>query len=344
MKQIMKEEQTFSEVSIVVIGYNEAENLDNTFIAIQNLDYPQNNIEIIYVDTDSNDNSVEIAQKYTKKVFVEESHYPTAALARNRGLLEAKYDIVHFVDGDIELDKNYVKNATIKLQENKVQSVFGTLDEKSKSYLSDILISHWKQKKEGLTSSAGAGGTFLKRELLNINGYDERIKRGEEIDLGERFLAAGYKIWLMDVRMGFHKYKIKNMFQLIKRHFDNGKSIGFNALLPEKSNYLKNHERKTRKWLMYSLIFLIVLLGALIISPFYTLLILLCMYLLINFYIVFKYRDLIKQKKYINFLDQYISLLSFPVKVAGILTTWIKVLFYKIKGINLIQPKQKFNL
>jgi len=65
-------------VSIVMIGYNEAENLENTFCAVNNFHYPKDKIELIYVDSGSEDRSIEIAEKYTSKVFVEKSFYPNA--------------------------------------------------------------------------------------------------------------------------------------------------------------------------------------------------------------------------------------------------------------------------
>ena len=55
-------------VSIVVIGLNEENNLHNTFKAIHNIDYPKNKYEIIYIDTGSSDRSIEIARRYTKEI------------------------------------------------------------------------------------------------------------------------------------------------------------------------------------------------------------------------------------------------------------------------------------
>ena len=93
------------QISIIVIGRNEEKNLNATFTAINNINYPKDKYEIIYVDTNSTDKSVEIANTYTDKVFVEKRKWSTPGLARNRGLIEAKYDIIHFIDGDLKLIK-----------------------------------------------------------------------------------------------------------------------------------------------------------------------------------------------------------------------------------------------
>lgn len=209
-------------VSIVIIGLNEADNLPLTFDAIHNQNYPSELIEVIYVDTGSTDDSINIAKKYTNKVYIEKSEWPTPGLARNRGLLEARYDIIHFIDGDITIDKDYLQKAVKKIQEPGIDAVYGYLEEKSKSGINDILLAHWKRRKEGFHNATGGGGTYKKHALISIDGYDERIRRGEETELGERFLNAGYKIWFMNVAMGIHDYNVKNLKDLIGIYFLDG--------------------------------------------------------------------------------------------------------------------------
>src|SRR6056297_1611615 len=117
-------------VSIVVIGRNESDNLDHTFHAIRSMNYPQPKLELIYVDTDSSDNSVEIASRYTDKVFEEHSVWPSSGLARNRGIKEASHEIIHFIDGDIAIDPDYLKNAVREISEPGVEAVTGYFTER----------------------------------------------------------------------------------------------------------------------------------------------------------------------------------------------------------------------
>ena len=98
-------------VSIVVVGHNEARNLHNCFAAIKNMDYPNDKLEVIFVDSNSNDNSVEIAKKYTNKVFLEKSYWSTAGEAFNRGIVESSSDFVHITGGDIQLHPGIFEKA-----------------------------------------------------------------------------------------------------------------------------------------------------------------------------------------------------------------------------------------
>jgi glycosyltransferase involved in cell wall biosynthesis len=223
-------------ISIIVIGKNEAANLHNTFSAIKSLDYPGELIELIYVDSGSKDNSVEIAEKYCNKVFVEPD-WPTAARNRNRGLIESSHDCCHFMDGDIVMDSNYLKAAIKKILEGDVQAVFGYLEEKSNKGLSRILLHDYRNRTPGYISAPGAGGTFLKKALIDVNGWDERIPRGEEMEIGDRLLEKGYKIWYLDQKMGVHDFGMTNIFKFFRKQSAEGRSIGQVSQVPVNSKF-----------------------------------------------------------------------------------------------------------
>ena len=239
-------------VSIVVIGKNEADNLDATFTAVRQIDYPAEKIESIYVDTGSTDNSVEIALKYTPSVFIEKSCWPTPGLARNRGLLEASHDILHFIDGDIQIHRDYLKTAVKKLAEPGIQAVYGFLEEKSTQGVNRVLLSHWQRKKPGYSQATGGGGTYEKKALLAVDGYDERIRKGQETDLGERFREAGCRIWLLDTVMGTHDYGVASIADYFKIQVIDGKSKSYNMLLNKNGIFFSNNKKRAVNNLIFN--------------------------------------------------------------------------------------------
>jgi len=228
-------------ISMVVIGFNEAGNLHNTFNAIKNMNYPAHLLELIYVDSGSVDNSIEIAKQYCDKVFIE-PEWPTAARNRNMGLIECSHPYCHFLDGDIEIDPDYIQHAVNKLLETDVQVVCGYLEEKSKKGLGKILLHDYSNRNPGLINAPGAGGTFLKDALIEINGWDERIPRGEEMEIGNRLIKSGYKIWYIDCKMGIHDFGITNLFKYAKKQINEGMSIGAVTKNPSTDNFY-NHIR-----------------------------------------------------------------------------------------------------
>jgi glycosyltransferase involved in cell wall biosynthesis len=246
--------ELYPNVSIVIIGYNEAENLPKTFQAISQMHYPPTKLETIYVDSGSKDNSVEIARQYVDKVFIE-AKYPTPGRNRNRGLIEAKYEIVHFIDGDVTINKDYLRNIVFLFAEKNVQAIVGQLNEQYPNIYNRMASLSQATKKEGYTTFTATGATYLKKALLSVNGYDERIRRGQETDLGERFRDAGYKIWRTAYKMGSHNFDIRNLWQYLEKYEINASSMLQLAGLKGGSSYVRSAKSKIAKQIIKLILF-----------------------------------------------------------------------------------------
>ena len=87
------------------------------------------------------------------------------------------------------------------------------------------------------------GGTFKKEAFYWVDGYDERIKKGQETELGYRMNEMGMKILYKHIRQGFHDFDIPNMFAMMKRFTTNGKSLAYLVILHarEPGNKVMNH-------------------------------------------------------------------------------------------------------
>jgi len=239
---------TLPAVSIIVIGYNEAKNLDKTFQAINNINYPKDKIEVIYVDSGSDDGSLSIGKKYTNKCFIED-RYPSSGRNRNRGLIEALHEIVHFIDGDMEIDKDYLRKAVPIFREKDVQAVTGIHIEVGKGPLNKInrLADRGLSRTEGYTQFTSTGATYLKSALYSIDGYDERIKRGQESEMGNRFIKAGFKIWCTEIPMGYHTDGFTNVLSYLKRSSLLGKSMFQLSMLNDGGDFVFNAKKRVKK-------------------------------------------------------------------------------------------------
>lgn len=316
----------YPNISIVVIGLNEEANLVNTFKAIENLNYPKEKIEILYVDSGSSDKSVEIAKRYTDKIFIENHFYPTAARGRNRGLKESKYDIVHFIDGDVKIAPDYLSEAVKILSENKAQAVHGKIIENSKGIFNKIMEISWHKNIAGYVNSTAAGGTYLKASLNSVNGYDSRIKLGEETELGVRFTTRGYKIYYTNSVMGYHSNKLSSFTGFIKRIINIGNSFSELAVIKGNNLFFINSRRVYRNTIIINCILIILIVIAVLINDFLILLYLPCIYFI---YLIYKYRHLFFNKNYPKLF--YFILMNFlkPVHFTGIIEFKIRILFDK---------------
>lgn len=104
-------------VSVVLNVYNESKDIENCLGRIRKQKYPQNKIEIILVDDDSEDNTIERAKKFNVRVF--RSGYKNRERAKSIGIEHARGEFILFMDADIFLiGDNWIKKAVGFLLEN----------------------------------------------------------------------------------------------------------------------------------------------------------------------------------------------------------------------------------
>jgi len=85
-------------ITVSIIGHNEAADLDRCFNSLLWAD------EIIYVDCESVDNSVEVAAKYTDKIFKRKNEL-NLNINKNFGFSKATCEWILYVDPDEEIPK-----------------------------------------------------------------------------------------------------------------------------------------------------------------------------------------------------------------------------------------------
>lgn len=113
-------------ISVVVVSYNSQKIIEPTLHSLftqKNID--QINWEVILVNNNSTDDTVKLAQSvaelYNFKNFkvVDELQAGTA-FARFKGLTEAKYEIVCFVDDDNRVEANFIAKAAALMQNTEI--------------------------------------------------------------------------------------------------------------------------------------------------------------------------------------------------------------------------------
>jgi len=110
-------------ISIVIPTKNNGDILEKCLFSIQNLDYPEDRLEVIIVDGHSADDTVEIAEKCGCKVIFEDKG--TISYARDIGVRQAKGKFIAFTDADCVVDRNWIKELMKHFSNNKVAAVGG---------------------------------------------------------------------------------------------------------------------------------------------------------------------------------------------------------------------------
>jgi len=172
-------------ISIIVPTYNSSQFLDACLQSIKNQTYK--NTELIVVDNHSTDKTKEIAQKYTTKVFTKG---PERSAQRNFGAQRSNGQYLLFIDSDMELSENVVKNCIEKI--TKDQTLIGIIIPEE-----SFGEGFWAQcKKLERSFYVGvdwmeAARFFDKSAYEQIGGYDENLISGEDWDLSQRIELFG---------------------------------------------------------------------------------------------------------------------------------------------------------
>ncbi len=215
---------TQPKVSFVIIGRNEAEHLAACIASIQEVHYPRERKEIIFVDNNSTDRSVEIAAQFGVKIIALKQQPSTPGLARNAGLHAATGEYVHFVDGDMTVPAEWLHHAVPAFSVPEVAAVVGCLQEVNphKSWYNRFFDLGWKSAPLGEIENPGGGGMFRVEVLRTLGGYDETIFGAEEIDLGYRLRMKRFKTIRLPQLMARHDMGMKSFGHFWRRGVRDG--------------------------------------------------------------------------------------------------------------------------
>ncbi|OGM33512.1 hypothetical protein A3D00_00060 [Candidatus Woesebacteria bacterium RIFCSPHIGHO2_02_FULL_38_9] len=206
----------FPLVSIIVPAYNEEKVIEKILISIKKQSYKK--IEVLVLDDASEDNTYNIAKKYTKKVF-RKLHSERSA-TRNYGAKLSKGKYLMFLDADMRLTRNVVKKCVESIE--KYSSMAGIIiPEKSiaKTFWEKIRAferSFYNFEGDEVTDAA----RFFKREVFEkFGGYDETITGPEDWDLPEMMKENGYSFGRINSFI-FHYERVPNPFYQAKKKFN----------------------------------------------------------------------------------------------------------------------------
>mgnify|MGYP006421862937 CR=1 FL=1 len=183
-------------ISFIVIGRNEGWKLTKCFKSIFTT-IKQNclsGVEIIYIDSHSTDDSLFRSKRFkTIKIFTITGKC-NAAIARNIGVKESVGDYLFFIDGDMEINPDFlplVYNEKNGLLYNFVSGNWINYEYNDKwSKISKSTRKNIKVDSFEFTT----GGIFLiKRNLwFMAGGMKSKLNRSQDIDFGLRLAKKGF--------------------------------------------------------------------------------------------------------------------------------------------------------
>jgi cellulose synthase/poly-beta-1,6-N-acetylglucosamine synthase-like glycosyltransferase len=183
-------------VSIIVTCRNNEETIGECLQALSDQDYPVEALEVIVVDACSTDKTVEIAKKFTDKVYCEPLN---AAAAYNYAMKLTSFSVLGFVDSDAKVEKDWLKKIVPRLSESDVAGVSGAIETWNSENLWARSIGYEiKNRYSRLGKYTGRIATMnllLKRKVMDeVGGWNEALPSQYDTDFGYRLSQKGYKI------------------------------------------------------------------------------------------------------------------------------------------------------
>lgn len=202
-------------LSVIVPIYQEEKYISKCIDSMLSQDYPKDDLEIILVDGMSKDRTREIVTTYTAKYpFIRMIDNPEriAPCAMNRGIKEAKGDVIMRLDAHVYYPKNYFSLLVEKLNElpgaENVGALCNTLpvnDSITAQSIAAVLSSSFGMGNSHFRVGADKEmevdtvpfGCFHRSIFDKVGLYDEELVRNQDDELNARIIKAGGKIYLI---------------------------------------------------------------------------------------------------------------------------------------------------
>jgi glycosyltransferase involved in cell wall biosynthesis len=209
-------------VSLIICTYNGGLLLPPTIKHICKQETDNNiNWEVLFINNASTDNTIEVIKsnwdsEIPMRIITENKK--GLINARKKGLIEAKYNIVSFIDDDNWIEKNWINEVYTTFNNNPEIGICGSQNKAKYETLppdwfkwieTSFAVGEQGTEFQDVTQSRGyvwGAGLSLRKDVyfsLIENGFSffltgrsgKELSAGEDTELCYAFILAGYQIW-----------------------------------------------------------------------------------------------------------------------------------------------------
>jgi len=234
-------------VTLVIPTFNEQYYIKKVITSILSQDYDFNNIEVIFIDGNSKDSTVDIIngelkdRKIDYKIIINQDRITPKSV--NMGIKAAKYDIIMRLDAHSEYPSTYISKCIYYLNKTGADNVGCLLFTKGEGIIGQAIASVVSTKFGVGNSSFRVGaksgyvdtvpyGTFRKSLFEKIGYFNEELLRTEDNEFNYRIRKNGGKVYLFnDIQVIYHPRN--SILKLVKMAYQNGEGVIYtNYFLP----------------------------------------------------------------------------------------------------------------
>jgi len=202
-------------VSIIIVNLNGKSFLEGCLKSLMEISYTD--FEVILVDNNSTDNSIEFVKKtYPSVIILKLDKNYGFARPNNLGAKNARGDLLLFLNNDTTVTKDFVTEMVNVLIQDKEIAICqsnlldpdGNVDS-SGDFIDTLGITYSSKEQvsevRDILSAKGASMMIRKGVFEELRGFDEKFFLSfEDIDLGWRAWILGYKVALVPKSIVYH--------------------------------------------------------------------------------------------------------------------------------------------
>lgn len=238
-------------VSVVIPVRNDSQRLAVCLASLREQDYPRNRYEVIVVDNGSSDDSRDVARKFDARIL----YYPKLRVGalRNRGVEQARGEILAFVDSDHEVPAEWIRSGAALVLDGDGQMVGAYyLAPHEGTWVQRVWELHrLRDRSRREVSWLATGNMFLRRaDFDRLGGFREDLVAAEDVDLCVRFAEQAGRV-ICDMRVAnIHHGEPRTLWQFFRKEYWRGSS-GIRAFI---AHGMPLHELPSLVWPLFHLL------------------------------------------------------------------------------------------
>lgn len=222
-------------VSVVMPVYNESKHIDRCIQSLLQQDYQKDDMEWLFVDGGSTDNTVDRIEKYRKDypnlIRALKNEHKTVPYAMNIGISASKGKYIIRLDAHAYYPSDYISKCVLYLNTSDAENVGGLAETRANGFIgiciSKVLSSKFGVGNSKFRTNGETGyvdtvpfGAFRREVFLKYGGYDERLVRNQDNEFNYRIRKNGGKILLCsDIRFSYYcRDTIKGLSDMAKKN------------------------------------------------------------------------------------------------------------------------------
>jgi cellulose synthase/poly-beta-1,6-N-acetylglucosamine synthase-like glycosyltransferase len=235
-------------VAVIVPAHNAAATVDACVRSLLELRYPADRLELRVVDNGSTDATAAALRRYGERLVVLGERRRGPSAARNAGLAGVRAEVVAFTDADCVVDPDWLAHLVRPLRDPRVGIAGGTIlatrpandVERFGEAVHDHREAIEVYRPPYAITMSWASRTAVLREQ---GGFDERFRRGQDVELSYRIVEAGYRLAFVPEALVRHRNR-----DTLPKLFHEGFVHGLHGVRVRKRHdeFLRQHGHRRR--------------------------------------------------------------------------------------------------